>query len=66
MITLISKKLLISMMRDEISILSAFKDSIMTIVIKQLMAFVTSYFHDLTLKAGLHPIILAPVEFDDM
>lgn len=42
------------------------EEEIMTIGIKQLMAFVTSYFHDLTLKAGLHPIILAPVEFDDM
>ena len=42
------------------------EEEIMTIGIKQLMAFVTSYFHDLTLKAGLRPIVLQPIEFEDM
>lgn len=39
---------------------------IMTTGIKQLMSFVTAYFHDLTLKSGLQPVILPPMEFDDV
>ena len=39
---------------------------IMTMGANQLMSFITSYFHDLTLKARLQPVILPPIEFDDM
>lgn len=41
------------------------EDEIMTKGAEQIMAFVNSYFHELLLKAGLKPIVLEPMKFDE-